>query len=187
MARIGPLSYFFGMFGDWKKAWEQAKANFERELNLGDEGGLPSGQRATSMRRDLALARRALERLQADLTQTRHELAQEQEQVQTCQRRAALARGIGDTETASIAEEYERKHSERAALLQRKADVLQDELAMRQEELGAMEEKAAAELEEMQKLEADRARHDVEFRQLDRQQRERAAEAMLEELKKRMK
>jgi hypothetical protein len=174
------------MFGDWKKAWEQAKANFERELNLGDDA-LGSGQRATSMRRDLALARRALERLQADIVQTRHELAGENEQLQTAQRRAALALNINDAETVRIAEEFARKHTERAAILQRKLDVLQDELAMREGELASMEEQAAAELAELQRLDAERPKHDAEFRQLDRQQRERAAEARLEELKKKMK
>ncbi|HEY0672261.1 MAG TPA: hypothetical protein VGD27_08350 [Longimicrobiales bacterium] len=175
------------VFEDWKKAWEQAKANFERELNLGDASDVAPGLRASSMRRDLAQARRALERLQADLTSSRHELAGEEEQVKTCQRRASLAEGIGDAETARIALDYARRHSERAAILQRKVDVLQDELAMRETELGSMEEQAAAELAEIQKLEADRVKHDAEFRQLDQQRRERDAEARLEELKKRMK
>lgn len=174
------------MFEDWKKAWEQAVANFQRELD-GADGGLPSGQRATSMRRDLENARGALDRLNGDLVLAGRELAAEEEQVQTCVRRAAMAERIGDTETARIANEYAHRHGERAAILRRKVEVLQDELAMRQDELKGMEDRAAAEFAELKRAEADRIKHDAEFRQLDRQRRERDAEAALEELKKRMK
>jgi hypothetical protein len=174
------------MFEDWKKAWEQAVANFQRELE-GSGAGLPAGQRATSMRRDLENARSALDRLNGDLVLARRELAAEEEQVQTCERRAAMAERIGDAETARIANEYGRRHGERAAILRRKVDVLHDELAMRQDELKGMEDQAAAEFAELKRAEAERIKHDAEFRQLDKQRRERDAEAALEELKKRMK
>ncbi|HEY8509710.1 MAG TPA: hypothetical protein VIL32_15205 [Steroidobacteraceae bacterium] len=173
------------MFEEWKRAWEQAKANFERELRGDDDQ--PSGQRARSMRHDLALARRALERLQGDLVSSRTELEREQEELATCERRAALARDIGDAETARIADEFAERHRERAAILARKVDVLQDELALRRKELEIMEQQAEAEFAEMRRLEEDRAKHDAEFRQLDRKQREREAEERLEELKRRMK
>jgi hypothetical protein len=174
------------MFEDWKKAWDQAKANFERELD-GDELGLGDSQRARLIRRDLANARRALERLQADITATRHELTGEEEQLQTCERRATMADGIGDEETARIARDYAARHTERAGILRRKADVLTEELAMRQKELALMEEQAQTELAEIAAAEENRVKSDAEFRQLDQQRRERDAEAMLEELKKRMK
>ena len=172
------------MFEDWKKAWEQAVANFQRELNLEDQ---PPGLRASGMRRDLAAAQRALDRLQADITSSRSELTREEESVATCERRAAMAAKIGDAETVRIAQEYGRRHSERAAILRRKVEVLQDELAMRREEFTLMEQQAAAELAEMKELEENRVQHDAEFRKLDRERRERDAEARLEELKKRMK
>jgi hypothetical protein len=175
------------MFEDWKKAWEQAVANFQRELEGEDRPGEVPGHRAAGMRRDLADARRALERLQADVIASQRELVGEQEQVATCQRRAAMAERIGDEETLRIARDFERKHTDRAALLHRKVDVLKDELAMRQEELAVMEDQAAIELAEIAQAQTDRVKHDAEFRQLDQQRRERDAEAMLEELKKRMK
>ena len=173
------------MFEDWKKAWDQAVANFQRELEASDD--MPGGHRASSMRRDLENARRALERLDGDLTVSRRELAGEDEQVATCERRAAMAEKIGDEETSRIARDFARRHGERAALLRRKVEVLQDELAMRQDELQVMEDRAVKEFAELKRMEADRIKHDAEFRQLDKQRRERDAEVRLEELKKRMK
>ncbi len=173
------------MFEDWKKAWEQAVANFQRELE--DRADVSDSHRASSMRRDLEHARRALDRLQGDLTLSRRDLAAEEEQLQTCERRAVMAEKIGDEETARIAREYGRRHSERAGILRRKVDVLQDELTLRQDELQVMEDQAEKEFAELKRFEADRVKHDAEFRQLDQQRRERDAEARLEELKKRMK
>ena len=174
------------MFEDWKKAWEQAKSNFERELLEEDESTVAGGNRARLIRRDLANAKRALEKLSAEIAATRHEVQGEQEQLQTCERRAAMADGIGDQETARIARDYAQRHAERAGILGRKADVLQEELAMRQKELASMEEQATAELAEIAAAEENRVKSDAEFRQLDQQRRERDAEARLEELKKRM-
>ncbi len=175
------------MFEDWKKAWDQAVANFERELRGADHPPELASRRASSMRRDLDAAHRALERLQADLTSSRHELATEDESMATCERRAAMAEKIGDVETARIAHEYGHRHAERAAILRRKVEVLQDELVMREEELTVMESQAAVELEEIRKQEENRLQHDVDFRKIDRERREREAETRLEELKKRMK
>jgi hypothetical protein len=172
------------MFEEWKEAWEQAVANFERELHGPDQ---PGGQRAVAIRRDLRAAQSILERVQADLVSSRRELATEDEAVTTCERRAAMAEKIGDVETARIANEYGRRHADRAVILRRKVEVLQDELAMRKDEMTVMEQQAAAEFEEIRMAEQDRLRHDAEFRKLDRDRRERDAEARLEELKKRMK
>jgi hypothetical protein len=172
------------MFEDWKKAWEQAVANFQREL---DAEHVPGSQRAQHMRRDLENAQRALDRLNGDLIVSRRELSAEEEQVQTCERRAAMAEKIGDAETARIANEFAQRHGERAGILRRKVEVLQDELTMRQDELRVMEDQAAKEFAELKRAEADRVKHDAEFRQLDQQRRERDAEVRLEELKKRMK
>lgn len=174
------------MFEDWKKAWEQAKANFERELLEEDASLEAASTRARSMRRDLAIAQKALERLDGDVVATRHELQKEDAELLTCERRAEMADRIGDAETARIARDFGQRHAERAALLRRKVDVLRDELTMRQKELAEMEAKAEVELAEISRAETDRVQHDAEFRQLDQQRRERDAEARLEELKKRM-
>ena len=174
------------MFEDWKKAWEQAVSNFQRELDEEDGPGDVPGHRAASMRRDLANAKRALERLEGDLISSREELSREEAEIATCERRAAQAERIGDAETARIAREFGKKHTDRAAILRRKVEVLQDELTMRQDELGVMEEQAEKEFAEIREAQLNRIKHDKEFRQLDQQRRERDAEARLEELKKRM-
>ena len=173
------------MFDDWKRAWEQAVANFEREL-AHDGGSQSVGQRTNAMRRDLAAAQKALDRLETELIHARKEADTEAEAVQTCERRAAMAERIGDRETLRVAQEFARKHTEREAILRRKVDVLQDELVMRGEELAGMEQQAAAEIADIRELEAERLQHDVEFSKLDRERREKDADARLEELKKRM-
>lgn len=183
-------AYFCGMFDDWKKAWQEAVENFEREMRAPDEEFSTPSQKATAMRRDLTAARGALNRLQADLAQARKDLAAETESEQTARRRAEMAERISDADTIRIALEFAERHAHRAAILSRKVDVLRDELAMRQEELAAMEAQAAVELQHLEakrvadRLEREKA--DVDFRQMDRVQKERAAEARLEELKKRM-
>ncbi|HEY0304036.1 MAG TPA: hypothetical protein VGC44_03640 [Longimicrobiales bacterium] len=174
------------MFEDWKKAWEQAVSNFQRELQEEDQPGDLPGHRAASMRRDLANAKRALDRLQGDIVSTTQELSREEEEIATCERRAAQAERIGDAETARIAAEFARKHTDRAAILRRKVEVLQDEFAMRKDELTVMEQQAETEFAEIRQAQTDRIKHEAEFRQLDQQRRERDAEARLEELKKRM-
>ena len=76
------------MWDDWKKAWQEAVNNFERELHGPEDGQGSTGGRASAMRRDLAAARNALGRLQDDLAQARRDLSSEEEAEQTALRRA---------------------------------------------------------------------------------------------------
>ena len=170
------------MFDEWKKAWQQAVENFERELGASDADFGSASLRASAMRRDLAAARAALNRLESDLVQARKDRAAEDEAAQTARRRADMAQRINDTDTVRIALEFATRHEQRAGILRRKVEVLADELAMRREELGSMEQDAAAELE---KMEAARLT-EADFRRLERERKEKDAEARLEELKKRM-
>ena len=181
MGKDRARTYFGLMFDEWKNAWQQAVDNFERELRDPDEHFSPN-QRATAMRRDLAAARNALHRLSADLEQARKDLAGEEEAEQTARRRSEMAERINDADTVRIALEFAGRHAHRAGILRRKVEVLQDELAMRQEELGIMEQHAA---EEIKRIEAEQLT-DADFRKLERERREKDAEARLEELKKRM-
>lgn len=169
------------MFDEWRTAWQQAVDNFELELGDPDEHFSPN-QRATAMRRDLAAARAALNRLDADLGQARKDLAGEEEAERTARRRAEMAERISDADTIRIALEFAGRHSHRAGILRRKVEVLHDELAMRREELVIMEQHAATEIE---KMEAEKLT-ESDFRKLDKERREKDAEARLEELKKRM-
>jgi hypothetical protein len=183
-------AYFFSMFDEWKKAWQQAVDNFERELDASDADFASPNQRATAMRRDLAAARAALGRLEADLAQARIDSAAEEEAEQTARRRADMAERIGDADTVRIALQFADRHAQRALILRRKVEVLGDELAMRHEELTTMEEQAAVELEQIQARQQtdrlERDKQDADFRRLERERKEKEADARLEELKKRM-
>lgn len=173
------------MFDEWKYAWQQAVENFERELDDPDERVSPN-QRAAAMRRDLAAARAALNRLDADLGQARKDLAGEEESGETARRRAEMAERVNDADTVRIAQEFAARHVYRAAILRRKVEVFQDELTMRREELVTMEEHAAAEIEKMETEQETQRLTDRDFRKLELERREKDAEARLEELKKRM-
>jgi hypothetical protein len=184
------------MFEDWKKAWQEAVNNFQRELADDDEE--PGPFQLAAMRRDLNAARKALERLQAEVDQCRAELGEEENQEQVCKRRGELAAGIGDEETVRLAVQWGERHRQRAVILRQKSEVLVAELTMRTDDLATMD----AQMREVQKQlgvesatpgapppkvqNSERTRQDAEFRRLDREAREKAAEARLEELKKKL-
>src|SRR5690606_4121595 len=109
------------MFDDWKQAWRQAVENFQREI----AGGAPPRVRA--MERELTSAGGALAKLDDEIRRTKRELEKERHEEQVCRRREALARNVGDEETVRIAVEYAARHAERAAVLERKIAVLDDE------------------------------------------------------------
>jgi hypothetical protein len=180
------------MFDDWKHAWRQAVENFRREMAELEGGDASPAVRA--MRRDLASARGALSKLEEEIARTRADAAEEREQEAVCRRRETLAQNIGDTETARLAAEYGVRHAERAVILERKADVLTEERGLLQRDLEAMDAVVAqhpaggSTIEDRQRPEVleERARADRDFAELDREQRERAAEQRLEELKRKM-
>ncbi|MGQ0814144.1 MAG: hypothetical protein ACT4O1_06725 [Gemmatimonadota bacterium] len=182
MGKVRAAPYFAGMFDEWKKAWQQAVENFERELGASNDEFASPNHRAFAMRRDLAAARAALNRLEADLVQARKDLTTEHEAEQTARRRADLAQRIDDADTVRIALDFATRHAQRADILRRKVEVFADELMMRREELTAMEQNAAVELE---KIEAEQ-HNEADFRRLERERKEKDAEARLEELKKKM-
>ncbi|HEY8468251.1 MAG TPA: hypothetical protein VIL18_01350 [Longimicrobiales bacterium] len=193
------------MFQELKDAWREAVENFRRELAGGP--GAPARDRIRAMQEDLSVAASALERIERDIAAAHREAATAREEEAVCRRREAMARNIGDTETAAIAERFAARHAERAAILERKAAVLEAERDLLRRELAEMER-----ILEERKREAGAsgdgpasagaaagARHDAsrggiamddaadaEFRRLERKERERRAEAMLEELKRRM-
>lgn len=179
------------MFEDWKKAWQQAVQNFQRELAADEPEPVPQ---VAAMRRDVGRARSALTSLSQELAAARTEAEKEREAEQTCLRRRDLAAGIGDTETIRLATDWAERHARKAELLERKAEVLAAELELRRADLQQMETQvaeAAAAIGASPSAEAppaapprDRVREDAEFRRLDREARERAAEARLEELKR---
>ncbi|HSL70135.1 MAG TPA: hypothetical protein VK864_07815 [Longimicrobiales bacterium] len=183
------------MFDDWKKAWQQAIENFQRELSDDADGAPPQ---LASMRREVTAARKALDQLQVELERTREQVREEQQQEQVARRRGEMAERIADSETVRIAVEWASRHQERAAILGQKADALAAELRMREQDFRAMEEQyrqvaaqiaatpAGPSVPRPAPPKTDREKHDTDFRRLERDAREKAAQERLDELKKRM-
>jgi chromosome segregation ATPase len=161
---------------------------------------------AARMREALIEARAGLSRMREGQERTARELAVVQREIATAERRRALAAEIADGETVAVAERYLAKQREHAAVLERKVALEREEIALAERDAAEM----TAQLEEVTKrragLEAERSssaawaglgragadRPEVDPEQdalkakLDRAAREAAAEAKLEELKKRM-
>jgi hypothetical protein len=183
------------MFDDWKQAWREAVANFQREL---DHDGGDEGTRA--MRRDERTTADALRRLDSELSTARSNAAAERASEAVCRRREGQARTIGDGETEAIAAEYATRHAERALILERKVEVLVAERALVVRDLERMRSALAARVGDPQvaagapsgptsaaaAADPERAREEHHFRKMEREARERAAEARLEELKRKL-
>ncbi|MEX1184458.1 MAG: hypothetical protein WEF86_14695 [Gemmatimonadota bacterium] len=177
------------MFEDWKQAWRQAVDNFHRELTGGEAGAAP---RVKAMERELMSASGALLRLDEELGRVRREADDELSARSVCERRERLARAAGDEETVRVAAGFAARHAERAAVLQRKIAVLEDERALLARDLAQMrqavsEVPAAPEPPAAPRRTAGLEEHgDHEFSRLEQDARERAAGERLEELKRKM-
>ena len=105
-------------------------------------GTPPSGDARRSivaqMRETLVQARMGLDDLRRGIEETRARLNRERTELETVRRRKQLALGINDAETAAIAERYEKQHTERASLLERKLETQEAELAMVEREVSEM-------------------------------------------------
>lgn len=169
------------MFREFKRAWKQAVDNFWQELEA--DGGQDAAYR------EVARVRNQLDELEDAIADTRTRLAHETEQVDICVRRKRMADDIGDTETARVAAEYRERHSERAAVLEKKLEALEAERRLCRRDLQEMEkalqegrlQSARAELEDLNRHPAEDS-----FRNLEDSDRTRSAEERLDELKKRM-
>jgi hypothetical protein len=178
------------MFEDWKQAWRQAVENFQREVRDA-QPGVPLRVRA--MERELASAGGALTKLEQEIGRTRRDAQKERHEETVCRRREGLARAAGDEETVRIAVEFAVRHAERAALLERKAAVLEEERALLARDVAEMRRMlneaaaaaAASAPKDSEKKENDKL-DERAFSRLEHDARDRAADARLEELKKRM-
>lgn len=177
------------MFEDWKKAWREAVANFQQELHSEEDG---TRSHHESLRHELATARGASARLEQEIATTRRHATAERESEEVCRRREAMAANIDDQETVRVAGEYAARHAERAAVLERKVEVLEAEHMLLQRDLEAMEQAIAAQPQpaidtsQLDRLLDDDEELDRQRRDLQRMQRERAADERLEELKRKM-
>lgn len=184
------------MMDDLKSAWQQAVENFWRELRADEDG--PADQ-LRSMQRQLATARGELRRLDGELARCTSQRGAELAEVEACRRRAGLAERIGDGETVEVATRFAARHQEKADVLQRKLEAFEAERALLEREVEEME-RALAAFRASQGLPASPAgsagvgagaaaeegASAADYDALRRAERERAAEARLEELKRRM-
>lgn len=175
------------MFDEFRRAWQEAVSNFWREVRAEEAGG------DAAVYREVGRARTQLERLEAEIAETRRRMSGEREQAAVCDRRERMARDIGDHETARVAAEYGARHRERAAVLERKAEALEAERALCRRDLAEMERvlqsaraSSPGRIAEELDRELDRDPQEAEFRTLEEAGRERAAAERLEELKRRM-
>ncbi len=186
------------MFKRLREALEAALASATPPADLYELAG--------RMREALIEAKAALGGSRDALEQSTRQLAALQKEIETADRRRALAAGISDAETVAVADRYLAKQREREAVLERKVALERDEVALAERDVAEM----TAQLEEVTKrrggIEAERSsgaawaglgragmdRPELDPEQealkarMDRAAREAAAEAKLEELKKRM-
>ena len=125
------------MFDDLKAAFRQAVDNFNKELGRGnvaqDVDGLVKG-----MVDEVTEAKVVIEDLNRSLSTTRAEITKERGLGETCRRRERLALNVPDEETASIAAEHARRHEKRVEVLAGKAQALEAEIQMREQEVEQM-------------------------------------------------
>lgn len=117
--------------------FEQLKATIADLLG----GRVAQADRRTvigEMKRALAVAKLGVEDLQASAEVTRQRLAEERGKLATASRRRGLAEGINDEETAALAAKFEAQHQERIAVLERKLDVQEAEAGLAERDYDEM-------------------------------------------------
>ncbi|MDE2975583.1 MAG: hypothetical protein OXU64_12830 [Gemmatimonadota bacterium] len=125
------------MFDNLRRAFREAVANFNREL---DRDAVPEAvdRLLRGMRREAVDAKAALEALKEQLDDTRRRSGEEARNAGVCERREALAREIGDTDTADVAARYAERHSGRSRVLADKARAIEAEVRLQEAEYAEM-------------------------------------------------
>jgi len=156
-----------------------------------------SRARARLMREALVEAKVGLAQSRQARDATSAQLERERTELATVRRRGQLASAINDVETIRLASEYERRHSERVVVLERKLAALEQEVALVERETAEM----AAQLKriasgadpgaptpsaEPDPLADDTSDFDALRRTADRTARDADAERRLADLKRRM-
>lgn len=158
----------------------------------------PQGRAALAQMRDaLVQAKVGLADLREGVERTRTRLAAERGELDTVRRRGKLAADIDDRETVRIAEQYERKHAERVAVLEKKLAAQQEELTLAEHEIDEMTAQLRAAhvgavppdvspVSPPDPLAEAEGETDALRRDMDRVAREATAQRQLDELKRRM-
>jgi chromosome segregation ATPase len=95
-------------------------------------------QIVSRMRDTLVQARVGLQDLRDGLAQSKRRLESERRELDTVQRRKRLAEQINDAETVRLAGQYEQMHVERVAVLERKVEAQESELALAERDVAQM-------------------------------------------------
>lgn len=95
-------------------------------------------QIVSRMRDTLVQAKVGLQDLRDGLAQSKRRLDQERRELDTVQRRKRLAEQISDAETVRLATQYEQMHAERLAVLERKVEAQESELALAERDVAQM-------------------------------------------------
>lgn len=164
---------------------EQLRARLERIL------ASDANRSRAGLREALVELKVALGQSRDALTAAERELASQEHQLADAERRGKLAENIGDAETARIAGEFATKHQERIDLLRRKVEVIRDELAFIEREYESVAADYRSPVSGVSTApEPEPDFDDSELRNLDfkaeREKIERAVQAQLEALKKKM-
>lgn len=158
--------------------------------------------RAEQLRDALADASVGLAHMRDGLAATERELTTERRQLEDAERRGRLAAQVSDTETVAIAERFAVRHRERVVVLERKAAVQRDELDLARREIEEMTREARAAVRpdtdaslraawrEVEAAGGVRPGTDIEGElertRADRELMDRAVEAQLAHLKKKL-
>lgn len=114
------------MFENLREAFREAIENFNRELSR-DQVPESVDKLLVGMRDEVADAKVRIRELEDQLERARSEARKEVESAETALRRVRMAREIDDSETAEIGQQFAAKHEERARVLQRKVEALEEE------------------------------------------------------------
>lgn len=180
--------------------FESVKARLEKLLR--DHTRSDPRAYMAALREALLEAKVGVATMQSALLATERELAAERKHLADAERRGRIAAELPDSETVRLAERFVVRHSERVAVLERKLGVQRDELALAQREVeemlgqyrsgrpdaGADSIRAAwRDLESAGGDRPDTASDDERLRaESDRQLKQKAVEAQLEYLKKKL-
>jgi hypothetical protein len=167
----------------------------------------PDLREITARMREAVIEQKAAVRgMREALEQSEHLLAGERAQLETAERRRTQAGGIGDQETVAVADRFIAKHRERIAVLEKKVAAEREELSLAERDLAEMSAQLQEAVRRQPAEAADASRErawsglgeagvnrpetDLEGEllksRLEHAAREAAADAKLEELKKRM-
>jgi hypothetical protein len=125
------------MFDALRQAFREAVDNFRTELNR-DAVPETADRLIRAMEKELVEARLILDRLAADVEETRRQVEEEDTQLRACLRREAQARNIGDAETEQVARDFAQRHLQRKDVLEDKLRVLERERSDRVQEVEGM-------------------------------------------------